>query len=73
MVYWITGGITPDDAAFVPTLSESLYFSVVTFTTLGYGDYHPKQAYQTIAISEAFIGAFILAFFVVVVSRRLVR
>ena len=73
MAYWITGGITPNESSFVPSFAESLYFSVVTFTTLGYGDYHPKQSFQILAISEAFIGAFILAFFVVVVSRRLVR
>ena len=73
LAYWTTGGITPDNVTYVPSLAESVYFSVVTFTTLGYGDYHPKQAFQTLAISEAFLGAFILAFFVVVVSRRLVR
>ncbi len=71
--YWTSHGITPGADSYVPTFSESIYFSVVTFTTLGYGDYHPKPSFQLIATSEAIIGAFILAFFVVVVSRRLIR
>ncbi|MHC1597987.1 MAG: pentapeptide repeat-containing protein [Candidatus Methanofastidiosia archaeon] len=71
--YWTSHGITPGVDSYVPTFSESIYFSVVTFTTLGYGDYHPKPSFQLIATSEAIIGAFILAFFVVVVSRRLIR
>jgi hypothetical protein len=73
LAYWSSGGITTGPAEFVPTFAESLYFSVVTFTTLGYGDFHPKSSFQLVAISEAFLGAFVIAFFVVVVSRRLIR
>jgi len=73
LVYWYVGGISMGDASFIPSFKESLYFSAVTFTTLGYGDYQPKFDYQLLAISEAFLGAFILAFFVVVVSRKLIR
>lgn len=44
-----------------PTTSnvlDSVYFSVVTFTTLGYGDIHPTDAYMKIACGfEALIGA----------------
>lgn len=52
---------------------ENLYFSVVTFTTVGYGDYVPKPEYHLLAVSEAFIGAFLMAFFVVVLSRKVIR
>ncbi|HPR41503.1 MAG TPA: pentapeptide repeat-containing protein [Candidatus Methanofastidiosa archaeon] len=72
-VYWYVGGISMGDASFIPSFKESLYFSAVTFTTLGYGDYQPKPDFQLLAISEAFLGAFVLAFFVVVVSRKLIR
>jgi len=53
----------------------SLYFSIVTFTTLGYGDLHPVSSIgmRLLAGSEAFLGAFILAYFVVVVSRKIMR
>ncbi|NJE31483.1 voltage-gated potassium channel [Thermococcus sp. 18S1] len=52
---------------------ENLYFSVVTFTTVGYGDYVPKPGYHLLAVSEAFLGAFMMAFFVVVLSRKVIK
>ncbi len=50
-----------------------LYFSIVTFTTVGYGDVTPIPAHRLLAASEAFVGAFMLSFFVVVMSRKLIR
>jgi len=50
-----------------------IYFSIVTFTTLGYGDFRPIPHMRLVAGSEAFIGAFLLAYFVVVVSRKIMR
>ena len=47
-----------------------LYFSVVTFTTLGYGDFHPIGTTRAIAATEAFFGAFLMALFVVTFARR---
>ncbi|MEO1637657.1 MAG: potassium channel family protein [Pseudomonadota bacterium] len=38
------------------TVSDYLYFSVVTFTTLGYGDFVPTGLNRLIAASEALIG-----------------
>jgi len=73
IIYWIVGGITTGGSGFKASFPESFYFSAVTFTTLGYGDYQPIPDFQILAISEAFIGAFVLAFFVVVVSRKLIR
>ena len=35
---------------------ESLYFSVVTWTTLGYGDFAPSESIRMLAASQAFIG-----------------
>ncbi|MBT4044247.1 MAG: hypothetical protein HOK21_03255 [Rhodospirillaceae bacterium] len=50
-----------------------LYFSVVTFTTLGYGDMSPIGITRLIAASEAFLGAFVLALFVVVFVKKMTR
>jgi len=50
-----------------------LYFSVATFTTLGYGDMSPVGISRLIAASEAFLGAFILALFVVVFVKKMTR
>jgi len=55
--------------------TEYIYFSVVTFTTLGYGDYSPKRVwyFQMVATVEAFLGAFTMALFVFVFTRKMAR
>jgi len=50
-----------------------LYFSVVTFTTLGYGDLVPIGGARVVAAAEAFFGAFTLALFVVVFVKKMTR
>ncbi|OZG74758.1 potassium transporter Kef [Hahella sp. CCB-MM4] len=52
---------------------SSLYFSVVTFTTLGYGDLAPIGIARGFAALEAFIGSFTLALFVVVFVKKMTR
>lgn len=52
---------------------SSLYFSVVTFTTLGYGDYNPIGVSRAIAAIEAFTGSFTIALFVVVFVKKMTR
>ncbi|MDF1701089.1 MAG: ion channel [Planctomycetota bacterium] len=52
---------------------ECAYFSTVTFTTLGYGDIIPLGAARYIAATEAFLGAWMMALFVFVFCRRMVR
>ena len=54
-------------------LLNSVYFSVVTFTTLGYGDITPVGFSRLIAAIEAFCGSFSLALFVVVFVKRMTR
>lgn len=49
------------------------YFSVVTFTTLGYGDLAPAGITRFFAASEAFVGSFTLALFVVVFVKKMTR
>jgi len=52
---------------------NSLYFSIVTFTTLGYGDFHAVGAMRYIAALESFIGAALMALFTVIVARSIIR
>jgi len=47
-----------------------LYYSVVTFTTLGYGDFHPIGGTRILAAAEALMGVFLMALFVVTFARR---
>ncbi|MEW6990930.1 ion channel [Colwelliaceae bacterium 6441] len=50
-----------------------LYYSVVTFTTLGYGDFTPVGVSRAIAAIEAFTGSFTIALFVVVFVKKMTR
>lgn len=53
------------------TLFQMLYFSIVTFTTLGYGDIQPAtEATQMLAAVESFIGVLLMALLVFVLGRR---
>lgn len=54
-------------------LLDCLYFSVVTFTTLGYGDISPHGLARPIAAFEAFVGSFTMALFVVVFVKKMTR
>jgi hypothetical protein len=54
-------------------LADCLYFSVVTFTTLGYGDITPHGLARPIAAFEAFAGSFTMALFVVVFVKKMTR
>ena len=50
---------------------DCIYFSTITFTTLGYGDFRPLEGRgRILAGSEAFIGAFMMALFVYTFARR---
>lgn len=50
-----------------------LYYSVVTFTTLGYGDFTPHGISRAFAAMEAFTGSFTIALFVVVFVKKMTR
>lgn len=52
---------------------ECLYYSVVTFTTLGYGDFIPVGVSRAVAALEAFTGSFTIALFVVVFVKKMTR
>lgn len=83
LAYWllgITGGgslirLQPDLSVKqnLVHLGTSLYFSVVTFTTLGYGDLVPIGLSRLLAAVEAFTGSFTLALFVVVFVKKMTR
>jgi Ca2+/Na+ antiporter len=56
------------------TFGDSLYFSVVTITTLGYGDFSPiSDLGKAIAAIEAFLGIILLGLFLLSVSNQLIE
>jgi len=79
-LFWVFNGIQQDLSVALHPL-DNYYFSVVTFTTLGFGDLYPNSVrgllnipwFRVIAALEAFIGAFLMALFVVVAAKRVMR
>ncbi len=60
------GFIQPHEAE--STRLDSLYFSIVTWTTLGYGDFQPKPALRLLAAMQAVYGYLFLGLIVGSVS-----
>lgn len=54
-------------------LMNCAYYSIVTFATLGYGDFAPLGWGKLVASAEAFVGAFILALVVTAFGKKMMR
>ena len=72
LLYWATGGVvtaggTPRQADFW----ECVYFSGITFATVGYGDFIPAPHMRLAALTEGALGVFTMGFFVVVLAKQL--
>jgi hypothetical protein len=77
-IYYFYNGIyirmANNIASFNPKFLEALYFSIVTFTTLGFGDLAPKPGFfQLFASFEALLGAIFMAMFIYVFARKMIR
>jgi len=55
------------------TLADSIYFSTVTFTTLGFGDFSPVGFGRVLATVESALGVTLFAVLVFVLGRRATR
>ena len=75
LLYWLFNGIMINgNTNYVPKFLESIYFSGVTFTTLGFGDLAPKPGiFQLFALGEALLGAIFMAMFIFVFARKMIR
>ncbi|MCX7011063.1 MAG: potassium channel family protein [Candidatus Sumerlaeota bacterium] len=72
--YWVVGVRSAQHDEIVHSLPISLYFSVVTFTTLGYGDYSPAGLLSmAVCALEAICGLFLASLFLVTVVRKYAR
>jgi len=59
----------PVEASF----GDALYFSLATFTTLGYGDFHPVGMMRFLAGAESFFGVVLMSLFTVIAARKIIR
>lgn len=51
----------------------NLYFSAITFFTVGYGDCSPLGLFKIIAPIEGFVGVFLMSYFTVAFVRKILR
>ena len=66
-IYWLSKGVFQVIGIHLIPVEDywnNLYFSVVTFTTLGYGDFRPIGKIRVLASLEAFLGIFFIALFI---------
>lgn len=52
------------------TIGNSLYFSLITFTTIGYGDISPVGFLKLVAASEGLLGIFLTSSLLVTLTRK---
>jgi len=69
LVYFAIGTLTPN------TFQNSLYYSAVSFTALGYGKWAPEPTswVKGLGAFEAFVGVFMMALFLVTFTRKMTR
>nr|WP_241175455.1 pentapeptide repeat-containing protein [Natronolimnobius sp. AArcel1] len=75
LAYWVFDLIERvGDSGDPISLFDGLYFSALTFTTLGYGDFRPTtRGGQVLAVAETASGVILLAILVFVFGRRATR
>ncbi|WFD11315.1 potassium channel family protein [Tepidibacter hydrothermalis] len=55
---------------YLSKLWDTLYFTIITFTTIGYGDISPIGWLRIVAGIEGFLGVFLTSSFLVALSKR---
>jgi len=55
------------------TFSDAFYFSMVTFATIGYGDWYPKDNFRKWVMFEGFLGWLTLGLFLVTLTNVMIR
>lgn len=73
LLYFLFKALSHSDlSSYKPTIVDYIYFSIVTFTTVGYGDFVPKALshFRLLAASEAFVGAFMIGLFIFTLARK---
>ena len=72
LFYFSSGIQSTIDPSYVIRWSDYLYYSTVTFTTVGYGDFIPRASsfFRLSAAFEAFLGVFLTGLFIFTLARK---
>jgi hypothetical protein len=76
LIYWWGSGIKrlkDENEDNRVSLGDALYFSMVTFTTVGYGDWYPTDKYRKFVMIEGLLGWLLLALFLVTLANVMIR
>ncbi|PBQ34056.1 hypothetical protein CNR22_20490 [Sphingobacteriaceae bacterium] len=67
------GSTLPPDLSHVHDFWNSVYYSAITFCTVGYGDYFAQGYLKIFAACEGFTGIFLMSYFTVAFVRKILR
>jgi hypothetical protein len=70
------GGVAttlPPELSHLHQFSNCLYYSFITFFTIGYGEYFPEGYMKGVAAFEGFTGVFLMSYFTVAFVRKILR
>ncbi len=73
LLYYFSGSIVANGVVQKIDFFESLYLSVITYATVGYGDYTPVGWVRTVACCEALTSILLTPLFFVALTRRYLR
>jgi hypothetical protein len=62
-----------EEISFLDQFFGNLYFSAITFFTVGYGDCSPLGFFKLLAPIEGFVGVFLMSYFTVAFVRKILR
>ncbi|MGZ3864610.1 MAG: potassium channel family protein [Bacteroidia bacterium] len=70
-----TGTLPLNDShlTMLEAFGNSLYYSGITFFTVGYGDYFAAGLLKPVAVFEGFTGVFLMSYFTVAFVRKILR
>jgi len=71
--YYVSGAILTNGLVQKIDLFESFYLSIITYTTVGFGDYLPMGWTRVVAALEALSGILFTPLFLIALTRRYLR
>jgi voltage-gated potassium channel Kch len=73
LLYLLLGGVVTPEGEAATSFGDAVYFSGVTFATIGYGDLLPATHVRGVALAEGALGVITMSYFVIVLSNRLTK